>query len=407
MLQHRGTVNRLRWLQEKDPIGVGDVVMQKTPYVFDVSIWELFWPLLSGARLAFTKPGGHTDPTYIAEFIEREGVTVLHFVPSMLDAFCAIVGEENAGRFSRVRIGGSSGEALSSNLVKKFHARFSSAVFYDLYGPTEASIEIIWYRCPRDPDVLMATKSIGYPVVNCAAYILDPSLQPIPVGAYGELCLGGVQLARGYLNRPRLTNEVFTMAPGIGRIYRTGDLCRHRQDGRVEYVGRLDFQVKIRGFRVELGEIESVLRQHPAVREACVMVREDKPGDKRVVAYIISHTDDPEPAELTQHVGAKVPAYMVPSAYVALKEFPLNLAGKTDRKRLPAPDYVKTAQAVRKPETPTEETVELLYRKHLGVDEIGTDLSFFDAGGHSLLAVHLLADIRRVLGIELPLRAIF
>ncbi|MFL5539509.1 MAG: amino acid adenylation domain-containing protein, partial [Longimicrobiaceae bacterium] len=287
MNAHRGVVNRLWWMQAQFGIGADDVVLQKTPFGFDVSVWELFWPLQQGARLVMARPDGHRDPVYLRDVVEREGVTTLHFVPSMLQSFVEAV---EAGRCASLRHVVCSGEALPPALVRRFHDRFAGpVVLTNLYGPTEAAVDVSCWTCPRDEAA--GVVPIGGPVWNTALYVLDAALRPVPVGAPGELYIGGVQVARGYLDRPGLTAERFVPDPfsteGGARLYRTGDRARWRADGAIEYLGRLDFQVKVRGFRIELGEIEAELLGHPGVRESVVLAREDVPGDRRLVAYLV------------------------------------------------------------------------------------------------------------------------
>ncbi|HYX25073.1 MAG TPA: amino acid adenylation domain-containing protein, partial [Thermoanaerobaculia bacterium] len=289
MNSHRGIRNRLLWLQQVDALSGDDRVLQKTPYSFDVSVWEFFWPLSTGARLVLARPGGHQDPGYLVRLINEAGVTTMHFVPSMLQAFVAAAEVESCTSLRRVIC---SGEALTAPLARRFVARFpagTAPVLYNLYGPTEAAVEVTAWR--YEPESPLAAVPIGRPVANTATHVLDPHLRPVPVGIPGELHLGGVQIARGYLDRPELTAEKFipdpfaTMETGA-RLYRTGDLVRRLAGGEIVYLGRLDHQVKVRGFRIELGEIEAALSALAGVREAVVVVREETPGDQRLVAYL-------------------------------------------------------------------------------------------------------------------------
>ena len=278
MNAHRGVVNRLVWMQAQFGIGADDVVLQKTPFSFDVSVWEFFWPLQQGARLVMARPDGHRDPLYLQELIERRGVTTLHFVPSMLQQFVETADPARCGSLLRVVC---SGEALPAALVERFHERFPAPTgLHNLYGPTEAAVDVSYWPCTRDGAA--GVVPIGRPVWNTALYVLDTGLRPVPVGAPGELYIGGVQVARGYQGRAALTAERFVPDPfsteGGARLYRTGDLARWRADGAIEYLGRLDYQVKVRGFRIELGEIEAALAAHPDVREAVVLAREDAPA---------------------------------------------------------------------------------------------------------------------------------
>ncbi|MBF3825779.1 amino acid adenylation domain-containing protein, partial [Burkholderia pseudomallei] len=265
MNEHRGVVNRLWWMQQTYALDERDAVLQKTPFSFDVSVWEFFWPLMSGARLVIAKPEGHKDPAYLSELIDRERVTTLHFVPSMLQAFLEDEGAaRGCGSVKRVMC---SGEALPPSLVKRFYRCLPDARLHNLYGPTEAAVDVTAWAC--DAEEGGASVPIGWPIANTRIYVLDGHGQPVPRGVAGELYIGGVQVARGYLNRPELTRERFVDDPFVagGRLYKTGDLARWRTDGSLEYLGRNDFQVKIRGFRIELGEIEAQLAKVAGVRE--------------------------------------------------------------------------------------------------------------------------------------------
>ncbi|AKQ66241.1 Non-ribosomal peptide synthetase [Myxococcus hansupus] len=295
MNAHGAIANRLRWMQQEYGLGGEDVVLQKTPFSFDVSVWEFFWPLSVGARLVVARPGGHQEPAYLAKVVKEERVSTLHFVPSMLRAFLEEPGLEGLGALRRVVC---SGEALDAELVKKAYARLPEAVeVHNLYGPTEAAVDVSYWPCPRDAQ--LARIPIGRPVANTVLYVLDGHGQPTPVGIPGELHIGGVQVGRGYRQRPELTAErfipdAFSGTPGA-RLYRTGDVARWLPDGKLEYLGRADFQVKLRGFRIELGEVEAALHTHRAVRESVVMAREDSPGDTRLVAYVV--LDEKAPVE--------------------------------------------------------------------------------------------------------------
>ncbi|HEY0602499.1 MAG TPA: amino acid adenylation domain-containing protein [Herpetosiphonaceae bacterium] len=285
MVPHRGIVNRLLWMQETYGLTADDRVVQKTPFSFDVSVWEFFWPLLTGARLVIARPDGHKDPAYLIELINQQQITTIHFVPSMLQAFLDVLGFATCDSLRRVIC---SGEALSLELQQRFFA-YLDADLHNLYGPTEASVDVTFWPCRRDSR--RRTVPIGYPVANTQIHVLDPQLNPVPVGVPGELHIGGVQLGRGYLHRPALTAEKFIPDPfssaANARLYKTGDLVRYAPDGAIEYLGRIDQQIKLRGLRIELGEIEETLRQHTAVHDAIALAREDNPGHKRLVAYIL------------------------------------------------------------------------------------------------------------------------
>ncbi|MEV4561989.1 amino acid adenylation domain-containing protein [Kitasatospora sp. NPDC049285] len=401
---HLGIVNRLRWMQERYRLGADDRVLQKTPFGFDVSVWEFFWPLLTGAALVVARPGGHRDPAYLAELIAAERVTTVHFVPSMLDVF---VQEPTAAACAGVlRRVVCSGEALPT-AVQDRALELLGAPVHNLYGPTEASVDVTHWDCLPGQDPV----PIGRPVHNTRVYVLDAALRPAAPGAAGELYLAGVQLARGYLGRPGLTAERFLADPygGAGeRMYRTGDLVRWTADGVLEYLGRTDDQVKIRGLRIELGEIESVLNRLPGVAQARVVVRQDGGGEGRLVGYLVP--DDaaaaPQPDALRDGMAAALPGYMVPAAFVLLDELPVTLNGKLDRRALPAPEF-GAGGPDRAPRTAVEQLLCSVFAEVLGVDRIGPEDGFFDRGGHSLSATRLVQRIRAALGAELSIRTVF
>ncbi|MCV9973473.1 non-ribosomal peptide synthetase [Burkholderia pseudomallei] len=407
MNEHRGVVNRLWWMQQTYALDERDAVLQKTPFSFDVSVWEFFWPLMSGARLVIAKPEGHKDPAYLSELIDRERVTTLHFVPSMLQAFLEDEGAaRGCGSVKRVMC---SGEALPPSLVKRFYRCLPDARLHNLYGPTEAAVDVTAWAC--DAEEGGASVPIGRPIANTRIYVLDEYGQPVPRGVAGELYIGGVQVARGYLNRPELTRERFVDDPFVagGRLYKTGDLVRWRTDGSLEYLGRNDFQVKIRGFRIELGEIEAQLAKVAGVREAVVLAREAAPdtkrhaasnensasnsGEKRLVAY---YTGDADATALRAQAAQHLPSYMVPSAYVRLDAWPLTPNGKLDRHALPAPADDAYARAeYEAPQGAKEEALAAIWKDLLPVERISRHDNFFELGGHSLLAITLIEHMRR------------
>jgi pristinamycin I synthase-3/4 len=415
MIPHRGIVNRLLWMQEAYGLTPDDRVLQKTPFSFDVSVWELFWPLLTGARLVFAQPEGHKDPRYLADLIAREKITTVHFVPSMLEVFLEAPGLEELASLRRVV---ASGEALPPQLVRRFFSRLPQAELHNLYGPTEASVDVSFWPCVPEPpgDVV----PIGRPIANHQLHVVDRTLAPQPVGVPGELLLGGPGLARGYLGRPDLTAAVFIpdpfgSAPGE-RLYRTGDLVRRLADGTVHYLGRIDHQVKIRGFRIELGEIEAALTRLPGVREAVVLVREDETGDKRLAAYVANTVTALEPApvpeDLRTALRRTLPEAMVPAEVTVLPSLPLNANGKVDRRALAkiAPAAVVTRFLAL--QGPVEEVLaqiwtEVLGGERRGIERIGAQDDFFTLGGHSLLATQVMSRVRDAFGVELPLRAFF
>ncbi|MFD7409657.1 amino acid adenylation domain-containing protein [Streptomyces sp. NPDC059866] len=403
---HSGVVNRLRWMQSEYGLGADDRVLQKTPAGFDVSVWEFFWPLLQGASLVLAKPDGHKDARYLAGLVESEGVTTVHFVPSMLDAFLS---EPSAERCVSLRRVFCSGEALPAHLVTRFHSVLP-AQLHNLYGPTEATVDVTFHPCTTDSDPHIAPP-IGWPIANTRVYVLDAGLRPVPPGVPGELYIAGAGLARGYLNRPGLTAERFTAdpyGPAGARMYRTGDLASWNADGTLRYLGRTDDQVKLRGFRIELGEIEAALAACPGVAGAAVVIREDRPGDHRLVGYAVAE----EGAVLDQQdvrtrLGRSLPEYMVPTAVVALGGLPLTPNGKLDRKALPAPDHTGAGTSTRSPRNGREEALAGLFAEALGLESVGIDDNFFELGGHSLLATRLIGRIRTVVGAEVDLRTVF
>lgn len=299
MNNHRGVVNRLRWMQQTYRLDATDRVLQKTPSSFDVSVWEFFWPLLAGATLVLARPGGHRDPAYLVELIRSTGITTLHFVPSMFRAF---VDQPGIGALSSLRRVFCSGEALTPDLVQRFAAA-SSAELHNLYGPTEAAIDVTHWSCSRQDGTVVP---IGYPVANTQIHILDEQFEPVPVGVPGELCIGGAQVGRGYLGRPGLTAERFVPDPFAGggaRLYRTGDRARRRADGAIEYLGRDDDQVKVRGWRIELGEIESALNAHPQVAAAAVLARPGPSGEPMLLGYVERRSGQESAVDDVQHIG--------------------------------------------------------------------------------------------------------
>jgi amino acid adenylation domain-containing protein len=409
MISHRAATNRLFGMQEDYRLSPSDVVLQKTPFSFDVSIWELFWTLMTGARMVIAKPHGHQDPGYLIDLIRRHGVTTLHFVPPVLDVFLQHPQAASCYTIKRMFCGG---ESLSCKTQQRFFEHLD-AELHHLYGPTEATIDVTSWVCQRHSH--LETVPIGRPVQNVRLYVLDPQMNPVPVGAPGELYAGGVQVAIGYLNRPDLTAErfipdPFNEVPG-SCLYRTGDLVRWRADGNLEFLGRLDDQVKLRGFRIELGEIEAVLARHPSVRQAVVLLREDRPGDKRLAAYIV-----PQPAEapftmthVRRSLQDELPEYMVPSAFIVQKSLPLMPNGKVDRKALPAleVDREELQQSYIAPQTPVEELLAGIWENVLGVEKIGIHDNFFELGGHSLLATQVISRLRDAFAVELPVRSLF
>jgi D-alanine--poly(phosphoribitol) ligase subunit 1 len=340
-IEHRSVVNRLNWMQNAYPIDPADVILQKTPYYFDVSVWELFWWALQGARLCFLMPGGERLPLAIVETIRRHGVSVLHFVPSMLNAFLEYLDGKEPKVFaglSSLRRVFASGEALSVSHVHKFNdilGKPTGARLTNLYGPTEATVDVTYFDCPAHND--FDKIPIGRPIDNTRMYILRDG-RPVAIGETGELCIAGVGLARGYLNNPVLTAEKFVDHPATPgeRIYRTGDIARWLPDGNIEYLGREDHQVKIRGLRIELGEIESNIREYPGVADTVVVVKKYSENVILIVAYIVGKPGL-EIEGLKNHLKRRLPDYMVPNHFERIDHIPLAATGKADRKALPEP----------------------------------------------------------------------
>ncbi|MBJ9974988.1 amino acid adenylation domain-containing protein [Pseudomonas sp. S75] len=405
MNEHAGVVNRLLWTQDAYGLDADDVVLQKTPFSFDVSVWEFFWPLQTGAQLVMARPGGHRDPAYLRQVIAAEAVTTLHFVPSMLDVFLAF-GDAEAAALRRVLC---SGEALPGALVRRFKAQLPSVELHNLYGPTEAAVDVSAWHCAEPLAQTPDNTPIGKPVANTALYVLDAQRQPVPQGVAGELYIGGVQVARGYLNRDDLTAErflhdPFTQRPGA-RLYRTGDLARHLADGTLEYLGRNDDQVKIRGLRIELGEIQACLTRIAGVQEAAVLALDLPPAGLRLVAY---HTGAEHDAEtLRAELKGQLPEFMIPAQFVHLAALPLSPNGKLDRKALPVPQADALQRRVHEaPQGDAETLLAQLWCQLLGLERAGRRDGFFELGGHSLLAVTLVAQLR-ARGLALDIQALF
>ncbi len=399
---HKGVYNRLMWMQDAYGLTTDDAVMQKTPFSFDVSVWECFWPLMFGARLVVAQPGGHRDPAYLIGLINQQKITTLHFVPSMLAQFVNQRDVESCVSLRRVIC---SGEALPLDLQTRFFARLPSTELHNLYGPTEAAIDVTYWAC--DPNTSLRTVPIGRAIANTQIYLLDPQLQPVPIGIPGELHIGGVNLARGYHNRPELTAEKFIPNPfeSGSRLYKTGDLVRWLPDGNIEYLGRIDHQVKIRGFRIELGEIEATLNEHGSVRESTVIVREDTEGDKRIVAYIVLNANEATVSsqELRDHLQESLPEYMIPSAFVILEMLPLSPNGKVDRKALPAPQREARPEidVQNVPTRPMEILIADIWREVLEVNNISIYDNFFDLGGHSLQVMQVVTRLETKTGLKI------
>ena len=405
MNTHLGVYNHLMYRQSAYQMTSEDKIIQKTSINFDGSVWELFWPLMVGATLYFARPEGHKDSVYLAQFIQHHQITMVDFVPSMLQA---MLQEPLPTDFSSLRRVWCGGESLTYALQEAFFERYDIALTHG-YGPTETTVSVTYWDCQKKS--ALKTVPIGQPIANTQIYLLDQALNPVPIGLSGEIYIGGDGLARGYLKRPELSAEKFIANPfGPGRLYKSGDLARYLPNGAIEFLGRVDHQVKLRGFRIELGEIEALLGQHQAIQEGIVMLREDAPELRRLVAYVVSNRPKtPKPSELSAFLKTQLPEYMVPASFVFLKQFPLDINGKINRQALPSPDSSRThlESEFIAPRTSDEIILAELFAQVLKVKEIGVHDNFFDLGGHSLLATQLAARLRNALQLELPLRKIF
>ncbi len=405
VIEHHSIVNRLEWMRTFYNFQPDDRILQKTPVTFDVSVWELFLPFLTGCSLVIAPPEAHKDPAWLARIIREEKVTTTHFVPSMLGIFLA----DPASQGLRMRRVFASGEELTATIRDRFHQVMKSEL-HNLYGPTEAAVDVTYW--PASSIDESSPVPIGFPVWNTSMHILDEYLRPVPPSVNGDLYIGGVQLAREYLGRPDLTAERFIPNPfGAGRIYKTGDVAWYRRDGAIVYSGRSDFQIKIRGLRVELGEIEAAILSFGSFEGVAVIAREDRPGDQRIVAYLVpdQNAGPPDLVQLRSHVSTRVTDYMIPSAFIVMDEFPLNSSGKLDRKSLPKPE-LEAIQVGRPPETETEKKVAGLFAEALGLEKsftISAEDDFFSLGGHSLLAARLMIRAREVFGHELGIGVLF
>ncbi|MEU2005891.1 non-ribosomal peptide synthase/polyketide synthase [Rhodococcus sp. NPDC019616] len=398
---HGAIVNRLLWMQHEYGLTSEDVVLQKTPVTFDVSVWELFWPLQVGAGLVIAAPDGHRDPRYLSRLVREHRVTTIHFVPSMLSVFLA---EPSAAQCDSLRLVFCSGEALTPEQAQRFRS-VSGADLHNLYGPTEAAVDVTyWATSAAD----LHAVPIGRPVWNTQLHVLDARLHPVPNGVVGELYLAGDQLARGYLRRPDLSADRFVANPYTpgARMYRTGDLVRRRGDGALEYLGRSDFQVKLRGQRIELGEIETALEAHPDVSQAVVVVHRDSRGDEALIAYLV-RGHSPSSPDVRAHLSTRLPSYMIPAHVVELGALPLSANGKLDRAALPVPELSSAAVEYAAPRTAAEEMVARVFEEVLGLERVGRTDNFFDLGGNSLIATRVASALADALASDFPLQWMF
>ena len=407
MVGHTAIVNRLKWMQDHYPLAAHDVVAQKTPCSFDVSVWEFWWPFIAGAKLVMAEPDAHRDPQAMQSFFAEYGVTTTHFVPSMLAAFVASLTPENVDCCRTLKQVFCSGEALPTALCREWE-QLTHAPLHNLYGPTEAAVDVSWYpACGAELAAVTGNSvPIGWPVWNTGLRILDATLRPVPPGVAGDLYLTGIQLAQGYLGRPDLTASRFIADPFAAgeRMYRTGDVARWLDNGAVEYLGRSDDQLKIRGQRIELGEIDRVMSALAdvslAVTHACVFNQAAATGGdaRQLVGYLVSESGLPlDTAALKTRLAEQLPPHMVPVVLIQLAELPLSANGKLDRKALPLPT-LGTARGGRPPEPGIEATVAEAFSRLLGCEVNDIEADFFALGGHSLLAMRLAAQLSRELG---------
>ncbi|MDN3638483.1 amino acid adenylation domain-containing protein [Simiduia curdlanivorans] len=409
MVEHKSICNRLFWMQEDFALNSTDRVLQKTPYTFDVSVWEFFLPLISGAAVVMAKPDGHKDSNYLAATIAQQNISLIHFVPSMLALFLSDY-HATTGKLNRVVC---SGEALSLELQARFFSLYKHTELHNYYGPTEAAVDVTKWQCsPTSP---YSSVPIGRAVANTQIYILNEFMQPVAEGVIGEIYIGGVQVARGYINKPELTQERFVDNPfqqsnqnASPKLYKTGDLGRFLENGAIEYLGRNDFQVKVRGLRIELGEIENGINQHPAVNTSAVIAKEIGENDTRLIAYIVPNSNYTlDLGDLKAHLAKKLPDYMLPQHLVNLTSMPLTSSGKVDRKALPELERDVKKPGPEAPLDDTERKLADIWCSTLSINRVDPNDDFFLIGGHSLLGVKLLAAINSAFSTHFNLRELF
>ncbi|MGZ4113274.1 MAG: amino acid adenylation domain-containing protein, partial [Tumebacillaceae bacterium] len=413
MMMHSVAVNMLLWQLETTVLKHGARTMQFASLNFDVSFQEIFTTLASGGNLMIVEEDVRRDPVRLLRFLDEEAVERI-FLPFVAFQQLAEVAGSSTTVPSALREIITAGEQLQvSRQIIKWLSQTPDVVVHNQYGPSESHV-VTALTLSGSPKKWPTLPPIGHPISNVQIYLLDSRMQPVPIGVPGEMYIGGPVLARGYLNRPDLTNERFLHDPFVGtfdaKMYKTGDMARYLPDGTIEFLGRADHQVKIRGYRVELGEIETVLTQHSVVREAAVIAREDVPGDKRLVAYLVVDKQTmPESSQLRKFLLAHLPEYMVPSAFMYLDALPLTPSGKLDRRALPEPerDREELKRTYVAPRTPVEETLALIWADILRLEQVGIMDNFFELGGHSLLATQVVSRIKGAFDVELPLRKLF
>lgn len=407
MIQHKGILNRLLWMQAQYNLSGTDRVVQKTPFNFDVSVWEFFWPLICGITLVIAEPGGHKDNRYLISEIIKRKITHIHFVPSMLSEFLNTYNAENCTCLKHVYC---SGEVLPASVKEKFYQKFTKIILHNLYGPTEASVDVTYHECKREQKTTGIP--IGKPVANTQILILDGNLNPVPVNVPGDIYIGGIQLAKGYLNNKELTNNCFIKNPfkeiKSDRLYRTGDIGIWRASGNIDFIGRQDQQIKLRGFRIELKEIETFIESLEYVRRAVVIFYENK----MIVAYIILSDESKIKQTVTEEIKKDLysflPDYMIPSAFVYPDTFPLNPNGKLDKKKLPKPVYNKSFGNNEEtenisPQNEIQKVLKNIWQDILSITETGITNNFFDLGGNSLLLGRVQAELKKELDLDLSM----
>jgi amino acid adenylation domain-containing protein len=410
MIEHRSLVNRLNWMQKKYPIQPSDTILQKTPYTFDVSVWEIFWWSLTGSKVCMLEPGGEKNTSTIINTIHSNHISVSHFVPSMLNTVLEVVANDNdkIKKLASLKQIFSSGEALLLNYIEKFNNSLGKAngtKLTNLYGPTEATVDVTYYDCPTENPITRVP--IGNPIDNVQLYVISREKQLQPIGIAGELCISGIGLARGYLYNESLTKEKFIPNPfGEGRLYLTGDLARWLPDGNIEFLGRLDHQVKIRGNRIELGEIECQLNKLEQIQESVVLALGSE-SDKFLCAYIVSENEI-NGSTLKDHLSKSLPDYMIPAFFIRMGKLPLTPNGKIDRKALPLPQTIDAEKYI-PPRTDTEKKLIEIWAQllNIGNEKISATANFFDMGAHSLKVTMLINKIHSAFKIELQPTYIF
>ncbi|MBH3339929.1 non-ribosomal peptide synthetase [Pseudomonas mendocina] len=402
---HAALAERLQWMQATYALGSDDVLLQKAPVSFDVSVWECFWPLITGCRLVLAALGEHRDPARLLQRVRQFGVTTLHFVPPLLQLF---IDEPGVAECTSLRRLFSGGEALPAALRDRTLQRLPGVALHNRYGPTETAINVTHWHCQAQDG---ARSPVGRPLGNVICRVLDGELNPLPVGVPGELCIGGLGLARGYLGRPGLTAERFVADPFSSdgqRLYRSGDRVRWSADGVLEYLGRLDQQVKLRGFRIELEEIQARLLAQPGVAQAVVVLRQGLAGSQLLGYYTssaLAEAEGEQSARLRAALQAELPDYMVPAQLMRLAQMPLGPSGKLDLRALPEPVWQQREHV--EPQTELQRRIAAIWGEVLGLPRIGLRDDFFELGGHSLLATQIVSRIRQACDVELPLRVLF